>query len=286
MDVEIASSEKKREKAVKELFEYLKKRKNYLLDKPVVEDMDLYYYIKDFFKKYLSFDKELSFGEIMDELDKNFIPKEQKEEINNFISKIRNIEYENIEVDEKNIKEKILEFYDLAKNLPKSQNKKKNFLEKLLDKLKFKKRETKSEQEIAPKQKEETQQTQTENIPQYTQETQQTQTEKKKKVHEVLKNISLKDDFTEDVDLTPKQQNKEWVEDASTEQNIKQQETKSEDVYQLIMKAKKIKDEKELIEIYKKVNATYEEQTMEEKSKLYPELLEIYDKIIQAKKNK
>ena len=149
MSAENKDSKSKEETKKKSVLDSLKKRTNYLLSKPVIEDSELYHYVKDFFKDYLELDKELSFGEINQEIDRRYVPREIKEEIKNYLSKVRIVEYKYTDLEEEQLKTYIKEFFELAKKLPSAVPKKSCFITRLLGKMGLKKKkETRIEENI------------------------------------------------------------------------------------------------------------------------------------------
>lgn len=117
MKVEDAVSRSKQEKSKKLLFDALKNKTSYYLNKPALEDTDLYYYVKDFFREYLDLNKEISFGEIKNEIDKIYIQKDVKDAIKTYLQKISEIEYKDSAFDEDKIKQLIQEFYEITKHM-------------------------------------------------------------------------------------------------------------------------------------------------------------------------
>ena len=326
MKVTDASSRGKVEKTKKLLFETLKNKTTYYLNKPTLEDTDLYYYVKDFFREYLDISTEISFDEIMREIDKTYIRSNVKESISEYLKKIREVEYKDTNFSEEQIKKYVSEFYDIAIALRYEDKKEKTSLMKRFAKMlglgkKKKKVEVRETTNIA----EQTPQTQTENQTPQTQaqtenQTPQTQTqtenqtpqtqaqiqnkneppqsqapsfeeaqtqneqaprfennyseetkqEKQKKTQEKIRNVPISDDFTEDVNLNQNQQESAWQEETAVEKNT---------IEELIAKAKNANNREELIKLYREINNIYEQEPMEKRAKIYPELLEIYKKI-------
>ncbi len=246
MRVEDAASRSKQEKTKKIILDSLRKRTSYLLKKPVLEDKDLYYYIKDFFREYLDIDKELTFEEINTELDKNYIPKDIKMNIKDYLDSISEIEYKDISYDEDQIKKHIENFYEVAKALPDEDKKTNNPIYKLLEKIGFKKTK---DIVIEGKQK-------------------QTKTETERG--------SVEDETKIDTQEEVKESQKNTM---NTAQEEVKNDTDDMNVYDLISKAKNIQDRDEKIKLYKEINELYEKESVEERAKIYPELLAIYDKI-------
>ncbi len=153
MSAEDKDSKSKEETKKKSVLDSLKKRTNYLLSRPVIEDSDLYHYVKDFFKDYLELDKELSFGEINREIDKKYVPKDLKEEIRSYLYKIRIVEYKYTDLEEEQLKAYVKEFFELAKKLPSTSSKKACFITRLLGKLGLKKKEDARIEESSEKSK-------------------------------------------------------------------------------------------------------------------------------------
>lgn len=321
------SNEKKTKRII---LESLKKQTKYMLNKPVLEDTNLYYYIKDFFRNYLNIESEVSFEEIINKLEKTYIPKELKQELIEYINKVKHIEYEYTDIDEENIKKYVTEFFELAKQLPSENVQKENFFTKLLKKIGLKKQESDTikqnnyneielnegnQEEIINEIKQETQNefenqdsqneqetikeendfipeseeyakseyeedkykenTPSEDIPQNNENKKEDTTSESLK--ETLKNVPATNDFTEDIDIVPRKNNSTWAEDVP--KNKKTNNKKEEDIYSLIEKAKKLTEKDKLVDAYKKINSLYEKKGTEEKSKIYPELLNLYEKI-------
>ncbi|MFP4567743.1 MAG: hypothetical protein ACLFN8_02245 [Candidatus Woesearchaeota archaeon] len=148
MRIEDTAPRSAQEKSKKLLFDALKNKTSYYLNKPVLEDTDLYYYVKDFFREYLNLNREISFEEIKNELDKTYITKDVKESIKTFINKISEVEYKDSTFEEEKVKDFIQEFYDLAKQMQYAKKKKKSPLTRLLAKIGFGKKIKNEKKEI------------------------------------------------------------------------------------------------------------------------------------------
>ncbi|MCC7574193.1 hypothetical protein KO361_01230 [Candidatus Woesearchaeota archaeon] len=125
----------KQEKSTKLLFDSLSKKTNYYLNKPLVTDSDLYYFVKDFFREFLDINHELSFDEIIRELDKVFVNKEVKKAVVDYVNKIKAVEYKDSFFDEEKIRDLIKEFYDVVKFLRSEEKKEKSFFYNFFRKL-------------------------------------------------------------------------------------------------------------------------------------------------------
>jgi hypothetical protein len=102
------------------VLETIIKRIEYYSNKNSVNDVDLYYLIKDFFREFLDLKYEFSLDELISELDKIYLDAEQREQTFKFIHKVKIIEYHDSSFSEIKIRGFILEFLEIAKSLIKN----------------------------------------------------------------------------------------------------------------------------------------------------------------------
>lgn len=358
MKVEDTVSRSKQEKSKNLLFDALKNKTSYYLNKPALEDTDLYYYVKDFFREYLDLNRETSFEEIMQEIDKIYIQKDVKDAIKAYLKKISEIEYKDSTFDEDKIKQLIQEFYELTKHMQfEEKQETKPFIKFLTQIGLYKKpkislqkqphrdvttQETTQEQthttqeqnpqeqlrplhEMQSQETTQEQTTNTENIDANTplpeqeqQDTTQLQSQssnmseppsfdeekdldlndehKGEKVQKYLKDVPLSNDFAEEIDLSQGKQESRWTEDThelnddankktNTSSKTKPKSATDEklNINDLISKANKTTKQNELVQLYKEINKLYEKETVENRAKIYPDLMKLYKKVAKKK---
>ena len=352
MRVEDIASRSKQEKSKKLLFDSFKNRTAYYLNKPTLNDTDLYHYIKDFFREYLDMAHEMSFEEIIAEIEKTYIPKNVKEKIINFVVKIKVIEYKDEFFDEDQLKNFIKEFYQIVKSFPEEKKKENSALNKFLIKVGLKKdlesikpkgkveiKDESKHQEVSidldkdvnikdedvvksevstssNMKKDESQNLDNKkevanikedegDIPDFDDDSnssnfddehsEKKSFEKKDKVSKYLNNISLDDDFTKEINnlKSGERDDSNWLddldEDSFEEVDSSKKSFKSaasnevsrdkSEIFNLIESSKSVTDKSELVKIYKRVNELYEQKSVAEKAKIYPMLMELYNKI-------
>lgn len=119
----------------KALLDGIIKKIDYYSQKNTVTDLDLYYLMKEFFRIFLELKYEFSFDELIEELDKIYLETKQREEVVNFINKIKVIEYHDSPFKEDKIKEFIKHFSEISKALVKAGTEEKQTLWKKLKKM-------------------------------------------------------------------------------------------------------------------------------------------------------
>lgn len=265
------ASRKKQESSKRLLFESMKKKTSYLLNKPVLEETDLYYFVKDFFREYLLTNKEMSFEEVIQEIDKTYIPKSTKNQIVVFLKKISTIEYADDSFDEDELRKHIKEFSGLVKKMPEKEGSSNSLFSKIF-KVFSKKKEAVSEEDKKVKDQGkqiEIELSDIEELP--------TQDEQ---LYEETELEKVDVDNSEEKSVDEKELELLFEEQTQDEPNDIIHES---DVETLLKKAQSIQDKDKLLEIYNEVNEIYEQKDPEEKSKIYPELVALYEKLVSAK---
>lgn len=368
MVLDVNESRVSQEKSKKVIFDNLRKKSVFYLNKPVLEDLDLYYFVKGFFKEYLGLDKELSFQEIIQEIEKTYIPSGTKSDLIGFINKIEVIEFKDSTFSEDVLKNHIKEFYTIVKSLPFDEVITLGFFDRVKKFLGFKTKEDelttldRVEEKIGGVVKKDS----------FVEESSVVVSDSKGDVGGVvveekdvgvldegssedvkaklpvdLENVELSDDFTQDVVVNVKKENSSWVEDlddssggigqdiggfrddvsavdgssqegsgkggvlgkkkkgglkiggkrtvakgssdkVKSKKSVSEKvslrdekgvEGKSKDFFVELKKSVRLKNKGKLLEKYKELHGLYESLSIEDKSKAYPELLKLYEKI-------
>jgi hypothetical protein len=370
------SSRSVQEKSKKLLFDSLQKKTSYYLSKPALEDSDLYYYVKDFFREYLDIAHELSFDEIKREIDKIYIRHEVKESVNKFIDKVKVVEYKESLFDEEKIRGLINEFYGIVKSLREDEKKKRSSFNKFLkslglansteddtikvstamnadssvksvsegvhnarsdheagsDDVKVSDGASDSGNFDVPDLDDDSTNTpiinnnpdlkvsESNNYPVENVDSKKEEVvdknesiSNKSKAPDFLSNVNLDDDFSKDVTLIKTSDGvDEWTEhvsgndsktsagyenkdksvsnnsnNKSVNSNVLDSSSKGKDdlplfegdIYSLIAQSKKVKNKNQLAQLYTEINDLYETKDVDEKEKIYPELISLFDRL-------
>ena len=356
--------------AKKLMLESLVKKAEYYSGNSSVTDNDLYYIVKDFFRKFLDLDYEFSFDELLIEIDKTYMESQYREKTISLIKRVERIEYANAGLSPTEINNLMNEFYLLSKGLLKmSEHKKSSFWNNFTE---FFVKQQKSNAKIATStietkpivavelskdsqiKNQQTSSTSSQTISQtkssaYNQRLDslednyfnltkekipmknkdllidiqssnsadaKSQTEQtKNKYYSAEPDVYTKYYNTKDNKISPQKTDAyDWLTPAETEadkntkpkteskqpakQDIlksksevtnvsqskdKNKNTKKDDIDSMIVKAKKLKNKKELIAIYKKIHFVYEKEDVEMQTKHYQDIMDIYKSISKLK---
>lgn len=121
----------------------IKKKITYFINKTYIEDTDIYNVFKEFFSEYLEIKYEFTCLELKKELDKIYLEVPVRKRVNNFIDKLRVVEYDENALTEEEIRKLFKELDSIVDILIKGTKEKKGFVESF--KKFFFKQEEKSE---------------------------------------------------------------------------------------------------------------------------------------------
>ncbi|MGV8169691.1 MAG: hypothetical protein ACP5N3_06590 [Candidatus Nanoarchaeia archaeon] len=120
----VKAKDNKKAKAIskKEILDDIIKKIDYYTSKNAVNDVDLYYLIKEFFKEFLDLNYEFSLDELLMELDKIYLDNSTRDHAVEFIEKVMIIEYADNSFSSEYIRELLREFSLLSRSLAKITN--------------------------------------------------------------------------------------------------------------------------------------------------------------------
>jgi len=93
------------------------RRIDYLLEKKIVHEEEIYYLVKNFFKRYLNLEYEFTYEELLNELTKIFIEEEVREVLEEFLEEVSFIEFSDEHFSTEELKELIKVFALIIDNL-------------------------------------------------------------------------------------------------------------------------------------------------------------------------
>ena len=267
----------------------INKKIDYYLSKTTFDELDLYYLVKDFFREFLELKYEFSLEELKKELDKVFLEKSNTDSILAFIDKIKTIEYETTTFEAETLTKMMKEFSLIVDTLTSyvATKKKKGFFSSLFGKKEKQVFDEKVplapviEKKSVKEEKQEVEEPMFEDIPEEEPPVKKAPAKKKESPPE--EKIKYEVPEVED-------ENYSWVSDAKKAKEKKSEESFAEPPKQdkkeidiLIEQSKNTDSKAKLVDIYKGVNELYEKESPESKSRYYPEIIKIYEKIAKAK---
>ncbi len=123
------------EKTEKEdLKEEFNRRIDFILNKPVVKEEDVYVVVKDFFKDYFGEKKEYTVGELEEKLYHTYVPQHLRQFFVDLLEKLELLEYTPKTFTQEELEEMLSEFKNKINELLKEfEEEKKSFIERVAD---------------------------------------------------------------------------------------------------------------------------------------------------------
>ncbi len=110
------------------------RKTNYLISKNKVEEIELYEVSKEFFKKYLDIDYEATSNELINIINKTYIPEGLDKDMKQYLEALSVVEYKDSSLTDEKINLMLTYLQAILKKLDSSGKKKKGFWKKLFGK--------------------------------------------------------------------------------------------------------------------------------------------------------